>query len=146
MCMRCDGYSWDEIDRHTDLMIRVHGYLMLHVGDQAGSWTYTIGTIESWDQPELIVLDVEPELQAVLVHAVADDYVRHGEVRDDTLDMLDVELVPVDESHFTAGMVAAWEERYSMVPQAGDFVQIVPGSSWFCPAHAARVRRLDDAA
>lgn len=145
MCMRCDGYSWDEIDRHTDLMIRVHGYLMIHVEGPA-AWTYTIGAFESWDQPELLVVDLEPAAQQLLTHAVADDYVRDGEVHDETLDLLDVELVAVHESHLVDGMVAAWEERYSMLPQTGDFVQVVPGRSWFCDRHVDLVRRLDEAA
>ena len=29
MCMRCDGYSWEEIDRSTDLVIQVHGFQLL---------------------------------------------------------------------------------------------------------------------
>lgn len=145
MCMRCDGYSWDEIDRHTDLMIRVHGYVMVQV-EGPSPWTYTIGAFESWDQPELLVVDLEPELQKVLVHAVADDYVRRGEIGDDTLDLLDLKLIAVHESHFDDGLVGRWEDRYSMRAQAGDFVQIVPGASWFCGHHEGAMRRLDDAA
>ena len=42
------------------------------------------------------------------------------------------------------GLVAAWEERYSMAATTGDFLQVVPGPSWFCEHHARQVRRLDD--
>ncbi|MEQ8839834.1 MAG: DUF4262 domain-containing protein [Acidimicrobiales bacterium] len=141
MCMRCDGYSWEEIERHTDLVIRVHGFTTVHV-EGPSPWTYTIGAYESWDQPELLVVDIEASIQKALVHAIAEDYADFGEVGHDTLDLLDVELAPVDESHFDDGLVAAWEGRYSLSAAAGDFVQVVPGRSWF-GGGAGRVRRLD---
>ena len=143
MCMRCDGYSWEEIERHTDLVIRVHGFMMIHVEDDP-PWTYTVGAFESWDQPELIVVDIEATIQKALVQAVAEDYADFGEIRAETLDLLDVELVTVDESHFAEGLVGGWEARYSMSASTGDFVQVVPGRSWFCDDCAPRVRRLDD--
>ena len=143
MCMRCDGYSWEEIERHTDLVIRVHGFTTVHVEDRS-PWTYTIGAFESWDQPELIVVDIEPLIQKTLVLAVADDYVDFGEIRPATLEMLDVELVTVDESHFVDGLVGGWERRYSMAASTGDFVQLVPGPSWFCGECAPSLRRLDE--
>lgn len=143
MCMRCDGYSWEEIDRHHDLVIRVHGYLIQQVED-VRPWTYTIGARESWNRPELLMVDVEAGLQATLIRAVADDYVEHGEIARSTLDLLDIELVVVDEWHFRDGMVGVWEDRYSRSAATGDFVQIVPGPGWFCRHHAALVRRLDE--
>lgn len=144
MCMRCDGYSWEEIERHTDLVIRVHGFMMIHVED-VPPWTYTIGAFESWDQPELIVIDVDSPMQKALIHAVAEDYVDFGEIRQATLDLLDVEIATVDESHFSDGLVAAWESRYSMAASTGDFVQLVPGPSWFYGDCVSKVRRLDEA-
>jgi hypothetical protein len=144
MCMRCDGYSWDEIERHTDLMIRVHGFTTVHVA-AAAPWTYTIGALESWDQPELLVVDIDPVVQQALVLAVVDDYADRGEIIPSTLELLDVELVPVDESHLVGGLVAGWEARYSMAATAGDFVQVVPGPSWFC-AECDPPRRLDEPA
>lgn len=144
MCMRCDGYSWDEIDRHTDLLIRVHGFMMIHV-ETASPWTYTVGAFESWDQPELLMVDMDAEVQKTLVQAVADNYVVFGELREDTLAMLDVEIVVVDESHLRDGLVAQWEDRYSISAFTGDFVQIVPGASWARGGRGAPIRRLDDA-
>ncbi|MDG2028311.1 MAG: DUF4262 domain-containing protein [Acidimicrobiales bacterium] len=145
MCMRCDGYSWDEIDRHTDLLIRVHGFMMIHV-ETASPWTCTVGAFESWDQPELLMVDMDAEVQKTLVQAVADDYVVFGELREDTLAMLDVEIVVADESHLRDGLVAQWEDRYSMSAFTGDFVQIVPGASWARGGRGAPIRRLDDVA
>lgn len=142
MCMRCDGYSWEEIERHMDLVIRVHGYLIQQVEDEP-SWTYTIGIRESWSRAELLVVDIGAHAQARLISAVADDYVAHGVILAATLDLLDLELVDVDESHFADGLVAAWEDRYSMSARTGDFLQIVPGESWYGDCCAVRSRRLD---
>lgn len=143
MCMRCEGYSWEEIERHTDLVIRVHGFMVVHV-EAPSPWTYTVGAFESWDQPELLVVDIEAPIQKALVHAVAEDYVDFGEIRADTLDLLDVELVTVDESHFAEGLVAGWESRYSMSASTSDFVQLLPGPSWVCEGCAPCRRRLDE--
>ena len=148
MCMRCDGYSWEEIERHTDLVIRVHGFTTVHVEGEF-PWTYTIGAFESWDQPELLVVDIEAPIQQALVHALAEDYENFGEIVPDSLELLDIELAVVDESHFDDGLVAAWEGRYSMAATTGDFVQIIPGPSWYCrgcpkPGCPSEVRRLDE--
>ena len=141
MCMRCDGYSWEEIERRSDLLIRVHGFMTVHV-EAPAPWTYTVGAFESWDQPELLVIDVESEMQRTLVDVVAEDYVVFGEVRASTLVELDLELVTVDETHFRDGLVASWEHRYSLAASTGDFVQILPGPSWFCDCGTTTVRRL----
>jgi hypothetical protein len=141
--MRCNGYSWEEIDRHTDLVIRVHGFTSVHV-EAVSPWTYTVGAYESWDQPELLVVDVDPVIQKALIAAVAEDYADFGEIQESTLELLDIELLPVDGSHFARGLVGAWEERYCLSAVTGDFVQIVPGQSWCCDDCTERVRRLDE--
>ena len=114
-------------------------------GSRDFSWTYTVGAFESWDQPELLMVDMDAEVQKTLVQAVADDYVVFGELREDTPAMLDVEIVVVDESHLRDGLVAQWEDRYSISAFTGDFVQIVPGASWARGGRGAPIRRLDDA-
>jgi Domain of unknown function (DUF4262) len=149
MCMRCDGYSPEEdgyspeeIERHTDLVIRVHGFMMLQV-EADPAWTYTIGARESWSRPELIMIDTDADTQRLLIRALADDYAMFGDIRTSTGRMLDLELVPVHEAHFRCGLVAAWEERYSMSAAAGDFLQVVPGPSWFRGQPGSTARRLD---
>ena len=148
MCMRCDGYSWEEIERRTDLMIRIHGFTTIHV-EAESPWTYTLGAYESWDQPELLIVDIDAATQSAealalkVTHPLLHDYVDLGEIQPATLDLLDVELIAVDASFFHDGLVAAWESRYNLSAVTGDFVQIVPGPSWFCETCVDRVRRLD---
>ena len=80
MCLRCDGYSDEELDRQQDLAIRVNGYQYLHVyqpgsstGD--GTWTYTVGLSENFGQPEFICIGIKPERQVSIVKALADTVV-----------------------------------------------------------------------
>lgn len=142
MSTDADGFRFAEIDRHTDLLIRVHGYAVQQViGDPC--WTYTIGALESWGRPELLVVDLDAGVQRRLVAALGDELVAHGVVGEATLASLDLELLPVDGVHLAAGLVAMWEHRYSMAARRGDFVQIMPGPSWFCEECAGSVRRLD---
>lgn len=142
MCMRCEGYSWEEIDRHNDLVIRVHGYLIQKVVDEDESWTYTVGLDESWGHPDLVCVDIVQDVQVALIRALASEIAERGEIESQVLDDLDLELVTVDESHFADGMVGVWERRYDRRALTGDFLQIVPGPSWFCGVHRAMVRRL----
>lgn len=146
MCMRCEGYSEEEIDRSIDLVIRVHGYLIQQVTDEYHPWTYTVGIQENHGQAELLCVDIDLAAQARLVKTLADDVARCGRVREVLLRALDVELVEVDEAHLRDDLVVVWEDRYDRSAQRGDFLQIVPGPSWFCDHHAQEVRRLDDPA
>ncbi len=136
MCMKCNGYSQEEIERQQDLQIRVHGYTYVHVYDPDpdaidGTWTYSIGLNESFGQPDLIVVGIGPNRQVSLLRAVADSIVA-GNFDNSFLAKLDVSLVTVHEDHFPDGLVAEWEDRYGDAKR-GDFLQIVPGESWYCP-------------
>lgn len=151
MCLKCDGYSDEELDRQQDLAIRVNGYQYLNVYDPGhveeidGSWTYTIGLAESFGQPDFLCIGVKPERQAAIVKALGDCIVEDGFLDPAVLTDLDVSLVPVHQDHLTDGLVGAWEHRYGMA-EAGDFLQVIPGASWYCRCHPANVQRMDDPA
>ncbi len=143
MCMRCEGHSWEEIRRHADLTIRVHGYLIQQVSGDDSDWTYTVGITESWSHPDLVVLEGDLDAQAKIIAALAGDVRDFGGVRPDTHESLDVELVPVHESHLATGLVAAWEDRHSRAATNGDFVQVRLGPAWYCHHRDGAARRLD---
>ncbi len=143
MCMKCDGRSWEEFRRHADLTIRVHGFVIQQVGGDDLEWTYTIGLTESWAHPEFVCLEGGLDVQAKIVAALADDVRDHGRILPETLELLDVELTPVHESHLTNGLVAAWDDRYSKNAADGDFMQISLGPAWHCHQHVPVGRRLD---
>ncbi len=146
MCMVCDGFSFEEIDRQIDLTIQVNGFFIQQVGDgfdDPNLWSYTIGINESWDHADFVTVDMSADLQRDLIAALVDDVVDFGEVLVETLRLLDVELVPVHRSHLAEGMVAMWEVRNERRAEPGDFLQIVLGSTWYCAKHSTTGRRLD---
>ncbi len=127
--MKYSGFSWEEIERHTDLVIRVHGFMAQQVSGAERAWTYTVGITESWDHPELLCVDGPGETQANLIGVTADDIEEFGAVRPATLESHDIELVPVEERHLRYGLVASWEARYQRSAATGDFLRIVLGTS-----------------
>lgn len=147
MGQRCDGFSdgdgyGEGVERHQDLMIRVHGYVLVQVM-AARPWSHTIGVQESWGEPELVMVDADPVVQAQVLVSILDDHVDFGRMLSTTPEALDLEVVTVDGSHFDGSLVAAWEERYRRRAQTGDFLQLIPGPSWRRSALCRRPRRLD---
>lgn len=132
----------DRAERHQDLMIRVHGYVVVQV-TTAWPWSYTIGVQESWGQPDLLILDVDPVVQAQLLLSVLDDHIDFGRLDPPTSEALDLEVVTVDGHHFDGGLVSAWEERYGRRARTGDFLQLIPRPSWFGSGPWRRPQRLD---
>jgi len=146
MCRRCDELTPADIRRQEDQKIRDYGYYLEQVvSPNESTWSYTVGLTEAWDQAELICFDIEPDSQFGLIGALADEIVEAGTIHPDSLAILDVELVPVHNAHLTTDLVAAWQTRYEMLPNAGGLLQVVPGKSWFCKCHAAMVSRYDTA-
>lgn len=147
MCMRCNGYSQEDLDRQQDLAIRVNGYSYIHVYDPGdpkgidGTWTYTLGILEGFGQPDFIVLGIDTDKQVALIKALAESIVV-GAFSKAILAELDVSLATVHEDHFPDGLVGEWEDRYGPA-QRGDFVQIVPGDSWYCRC-CPGVEMMDD--
>lgn len=144
MCVRCEGFSDDEIERREDLLIRVHGYVVVQV-TAARPWSYTMGVTESWGHPELVMVDIDPVVQAQLLTSLVEDLPVMGRLSPESLRGLDVDLVAVHEAHLDRGLLSAWEHRYSRRARADDVRQVVPGSSWFGAGATTGGRRLDRA-
>ena len=146
MCMRCERYSIEEIERATDLTIITNGYLLLRVTDVYNPWSYTVGLRESYDHPEFVCVDIDTDCQQRLIKLLADQVATCGPIHDDMLRAADIELLVVDEAHLRDDLVVVWEKRYGRSAQTGDFLQIRLGPSWYCEHHANAARRLDDPA
>jgi hypothetical protein len=57
MCMMCDGYSSDEVNQWYADAIAVHGWAIAGVEDETiTGWAYTMGLVDGFDHPELIVV------------------------------------------------------------------------------------------
>jgi Domain of unknown function (DUF4262) len=146
MCDMCDGMSLEEVDRRNELTIAVYGWIACQVGDGTEpGWTYTVGLHPSFHHPELICVDFpfDPDVQLFLVRRLADRVSEHRAVHGAELARLDVELVPVHHDWFESGLVASWERQYGHLPDAGQFLQILPGPSWFENGDTSSRTRLD---
>jgi len=130
-----------------DLAIFVYGFSHQQIGGKGEQqWSYTVGLKERFDHPDLLCVQVKPGLQTKFISKVAKAVANRDPLDQDTLDEIDIQLVPVNPCHLRRGLVATWTDRYKRSPVAGDFVQIVPGSSWFCECHPSSIQRLDKSA
>jgi len=143
MCLLCDGYSEEDVMQHIDLAIRVHGWQLTQVEAEDRPWTYTIGLLETYGHPELLVADVRLGDAADLLRALVPLIAHHGSLPLDELDQLGLALVPVHETHLTTSLVAAWSSHYGHSPEPGSFMQVVPPPDWFCACHQHASRRFD---
>ncbi len=127
----------------TEMHIRVYGWSVASV-ENARPWTFSIGLLESFAHPELVVTDMEFDAAHALINAVG-DVVRDSDGRpsDVALKAMGVELVPVAERHLRSQRFNAWRAYYGERPRAGDFVQILPPPGMYCACHQATCRRLD---
>jgi hypothetical protein len=59
MCLRCAGWSDDQIARRYARLIAEHGWTAVAV-DAGVPWTYTMGLRWRHRHPELIVVGIDP--------------------------------------------------------------------------------------
>ena len=142
MCLQCDGYSEDDVNRMVDLHIRVYGYHVTQV-EERDPWCYTIGLQQSFGHPELVTTTVKMSTQVGLIQTVASMLTGSGEIDHEELGRIGIRLVPVHRSHLATGLVGSWESFYGRRATPGSFLQILPPKSWLCPCHQNAVARLD---
>jgi hypothetical protein len=144
MCLECDGYSFEEAMQALDLQIRVHGWVFQQIGTGAGSFSYTIGLLENYGHPELVVLDVWDDMQASILTALAAGIVEDGQLRAGDLAVTGVRCAEVDPIHLRDDRYfGTWANRYGRLPVAGEVLQVLLPDSAFCDGHVGLMRRLD---
>lgn len=144
MCVICNGMTEQESDATMQTMIDVHGYYIQMVrGPDHPEWSYTIGLQEAIGHPDLICIDVETSLQEALLSDIGRSIIDGFPPTKAELRAADIELLPVHPSHLAGDLVAQWRRRQNRLPAEGDFLQILPGLSYFCSCHAGRLQRLD---
>ena len=147
MCTRCEGYNDEQVERKFDLMIDVHGFAMTQVQKHGEhGWTYTMGLRDRFGHPDLLIVQVRPDVQAELAQSLGQMVVDKGRIDHQVLLVSDIELVAVDPRHFRDGLVAEWANYYGRLPGEGDFLQVMPGPSLLCECCQHRTQRLDDPA
>ncbi len=147
MCIRCEGYGEEQVERMYDLMIDVHGFAMTQVREHGqNGWTYTMGLRDRFGHPDLLIVHLVPSVQAELASKLGQMVVSDGTLDHEVLVASDIELVPVLPDHFRDGLVAEWVNRYRRFPEEGDFLQVMMGPSQLCECCQHRMQRLDDPA
>jgi uncharacterized protein DUF4262 len=116
-----ESFSWFD-----ELCANIHGHierigwsLMSVMGDAKHlPWCYTIGLIEKFDHPELIMIGLEDRSTAVPLNglgmAIAEGHTfARGEVAD--VATVPVLFGEVHEAHWESGMFAKWHHYYQAV-------------------------------
>ena len=143
MCWRCDGYSEKQVHDATEMQILVHGWSVAAV-EATRPWCYSIGVLERFGHPELVVMDIQTKAGQALINFVG-ALVRDGDGIADqkVLKQERIRLVTVHERHVRSELFAMWSDYYGESPKRGDFVQILPPPQMLCPCHRHAYRRLD---
>lgn len=151
MCMKCDGYSDDQIARNLELTILTHGWAVRGVEPSneldddldatlTGGWAFTIGATVSFGLPELIITEFEfSEAHHILNWAV--EFLRDGGTLDGLVDD-DILWAPVHDDYLTTDLFNQYWDHYREPPQPGQVLQLFPSTAEHC-AQCVRARSTD---
>ena len=120
--------------RSIDLTIRAYGWQLLQITD-TNPWSYTIGLLESYDHPELMITGLGFDTQNMVIRKIVDAIEKTGSVDHAFLERERVTLVEVHPNHLAGDWFGTWSNLYQRLPPPGSFLQIVPPSDWFCECH-----------
>ncbi len=128
-----------------DLQIRVHGWVVMQISDGPDdeAFSYTVGLLENFGHPELIVVDVDRRYQHGLLNALAQGVAANGRLMLDQPATLGVRCVEVHPNHLHGEYFGTWANRYGHLPHPGDVLQVLLPDGAYCECHAPMVRRLD---
>jgi hypothetical protein len=143
MCLECDGYSHEDVMQSLDLMIRVHGWTLVQVEGDDEAWCYTVGLLENYGHPELVLFDVKVESQRAWVEQLVEMIIAKGTLPPHRLAAMKLRIVEVHDDHLRGDLFGTWASRYGEYPQPGDMMQVLLPASSYCRCHAPLVRWLD---
>lgn len=145
MCLKCDGYSEEEIARGVELIIATSGWMVQGVEGSDGpnahdGFAYTIGATASYGLPELVIMDME----AAAAHEIlnwAVEHLRDGGSFNDFA-TYNIEWTPVHDDLLDSGLFGSYTRHYGKAPAPGGVVQLFPPDFARC-APCSRVRGTD---
>ncbi len=148
MCDICNGRTHEELRIKMREYIGSRGWAVQAVGSspQESGWVYTVGLIETFGHPELVVTHPDPAAYGSLLNRIG-EHVRRGE-RFRTGQELDlggylVEFGSVHASYLADGLMASWDDCYRRTgasPGTLEVLQVVLPLTRWCE-HCDRVRR-----
>ena len=142
MCVICDGTTVDQA--RLDLSNRKERFGWALQGVEASRpWVYTIGLLERFDHPELVMAGVPIRVAGSALNALG-ARIAGGErfpAGCSGVRVNEVEAVvgPVHHVHVAAGLVGRWEDHYRDHPAMLERLEVVQ----VLPVPTGRLPRLD---
>jgi hypothetical protein len=143
MCFMCDGGTMQEWCDDTARRIHEYGFTLMCVDGRRSSWTYTIGLVETFGHPELVITELSDYAPEILTHLVHD--VRRGErfevgAPDASVHGIPLRVGAVHPTQWIHGRFNMWEEYYG---HRGDALQLpaLVASDVHLPIGRARGRK-----
>lgn len=133
MCFLCDGGTEGELTTTLRERIDRFGFTMMGVGDDVNSWVYTIGLLENFGHPELVVTTLAMESAAGLFNGLV-DRIWAGESFSPLSPDTALEVGPairfssVHPTQWANGRFAMWTNYYgerSFLPAQPEAVQVL---------------------
>jgi hypothetical protein len=143
MCIMCDGASAAEFLQAIDLRIRVNGSVVVPVVAEGESYGYTIGLLETYGQPELVVYGPDVEFIGSVLGPMIEQIRVEGWLSPSWLSASGVELVDVHANHLGSPTFSAWTAHYGVAPRPGFVRQVLLDPARLAPEPAPLGRRLD---
>ena len=148
MCDICDGKTYQEAFEELRDRIDAHGWSLQGVepGVHGPAWVYTIGLIENFGNPELVITGGDIHQNAGLLNELGERIARGLRVDAESVLDLDgyvVEFENVHASYLSHGLCASWDDCYRRIgAQPGPLrvLQVVPPLLEWCD-HCDRKRR-----
>ncbi len=142
MCLRCDGYSEEQVMLAIDLTVRTHGWQLTQVEDER-PFSYTVGLLQTFGHPELVVVDMKLDSAADLIGFLVRMLESNGRIDHEQLGTYGTELVTVHPNHLNGEWFGTWMRYYQSAPPPDGFMQVIPPPNWYCRCHQHSIRRLD---
>jgi hypothetical protein len=119
MCSICDdAKTMEQVLENIGYHINDRGWALqaVEAGPRNPSWVYTVGLMESFDHPELVVTHSEIYAAADLLNTIGDRVAAGARVDPEStldLDGYVFEFVAVHLAYIATGLCASWERYYT---------------------------------
>jgi hypothetical protein len=151
MCEICDGATPEEARANRARSIDTNGWGIIGVqpSPQNEPWAYTVGLVEAFEHPELIVVGIDLDIAGLVLHDLATCVTAGVELapgRRAPVVGIEVEFAEVHPAQFGHGVFTAWFDHYRVF-KASDLplsaLQVVPPAELGCCDHPGCRPRLD---
>jgi hypothetical protein len=140
MCEICAGKTYDDLYRRIHGSVAAGGWALQGVGGGTDGrlWVYSIGLIENFGHPELVITDGDTRGSAMLLNQIG-DWIAAGDRYPAGSGIVDDEFTisfgAVHPEVLDAGLCAMWTDYYrwrGWTPGPLEALQVVTETPWSC--------------